>query len=735
MFRILQSAMLAALLIGLRNPFVWAVYDDEAYNTDWQLKNIGHFECVVEAPVDALVVLSRFGDASLLSWINKTSGEVLARKPLGAKAIDMMSLEGGRLAVRAQDGDVSVYDSHFGFKLNDTVAEFSSSCTPNLSGVSIEDHKIRVLDRDSSSLEVFHEDLPERFTEIKFLKTDNAGSLEVLLASSGSEYHFSSFEDGQLAARWSRDESLTDVVAYAYVSAPDRGAVNALNELVVEESLGVWEAYLFRCMHNWRRLKQALLARKFSVGSYIKDMLEDDDEETVRERELKFGLLKYLIVATTEGNVAALNVLTGEKVWSVETGFGDILALETTKKDTELLVFTRGGQSLVLDIADVEKQPVVSRGRDVVPSAKITRIGASDDFYVRAQDGSSTVLLEKGSTNTNSTYVVDHNDKVISAFAVEGDKLDEVWKLELQPAEELLAFAGREDDPVVSVGTILGNRTVLYKYLYPNLAGYAVANRETNELCVNILDTVSGELVYASCHEDKVSLDMPVNMVFGEYWCVYSYFSSEPVPEQKLAVIELYESLRPNKRVTNSSTVQDTLFNEHRPEIITKSYFFPETIKNMILSKTKFGITTKSVVVELANGQMTYLPKYLLNARRVEESKMSKDDQREFMASPYVSGIPVNDHFVLTHFRQVLSGPRSKLTSIPTNLESTSIVCNLGHDLFCTRVAPSSQFDKLSPSFEKGKLVATVVGLLFICYFLRPLVDTKKMKGRWLVKD
>ena len=114
---------------------------------------------------------------------------------------------------------------------------------------------------------------------------------------------------------------------------------------------------------------------------------------------------------------------------------------------------------------------------------------------------------------------------------------------------------------------------------------------------------------------------------------------------------------------------------------------------------------------------------------------MSADDKKEFMAVPYISAIPINDNAIITHKRRLLPTAKSQLASIPTELESTSIVCNLGHDLFCTRVSPSSQFDKLSPSFEKGKLVSTVFGLLLVCFFLRPSVDSKKLKTRWMVKD
>lgn len=154
----------------------------------------------------------------------------------------------------------------------------------------------------------------------------------------------------------------------------------------------------------------------------------------------------------------------------------------------------------------------------------------------------------------------------------------------------------------------------------------------------------------------------------------------------------------------------------------------------MSISKTTDDITTKAIVMELENGQITYIPKLLLNARGKPAEEMAKDKKKEFMATPYTPVIPINDNFIITHFRNLLPGSDSQLISIPTNLESTSIICDLGLDVFCTRITPSGQFDLMSPTFEKGKLLITIFVLLVITYFIRPSVSNKKLKSQWLIK-
>lgn len=48
----------------------------------------------------------------------------------------------------------------------------------------------------------------------------------------------------------------------------------------------------------------------------------------------------------------------------------------------------------------------------------------------------------------------------------------------------------------------------------------------------------------------------------------------------------------------------------------------------MSISKTTDDITTKAIVMELENGQITYIPKLLLNARGKPAEEMAKDKKK-----------------------------------------------------------------------------------------------------------
>ena len=114
---------------------------------------------------------------------------------------------------------------------------------------------------------------------------------------------------------------------------------------------------------------------------------------------------------------------------------------------------------------------------------------------------------------------------------------------------------------------------------------------------------------------------------------------------------------------------------------------------------------------------------------------MTEDDKKEFMTSPYVPTVPINGMLVITHVRDLVFGKSSKLGSISTNLESTFIVCDVVHDIFCSRIMSSGSFDVLNQNFETGKLVVSIL-LCFVLYlFLRPQVIKRRIKNLWLVHE
>lgn len=731
-----------SLIILLLVTSVQAIYSDEAFVTDWHLQNVGEYQCVFENENNQyLVTVSQLGSKSLLSFINEFNGQVFFRQPLDFSGLDVMVTDNGsEFIIKDVDGQLRGFNGSTGFPLEKDISSynFKSNCQPDMKDFKLKDKTLQVLDPESQ-LVIFKVDLWENFQRIEYIYTDFQGTLKILYSTTDSKYVFQMVQNGELTYEWYRDENDSGIVAHTVIDFPDSSLESVSAELSQEEDTSsIWEAYWHRVTKNWQRFREFLKKYHYSPGEVITEALKTDDDASKEQRELTFGLTKYLVVASERGRISAFNIKNGSLEWSLQSNLNNIILLQWYSDTSELIAIGKDGDYEFYSLPKLSQPTLVKKDRWIPKSIETISVLDNNRFFIVTEDGQKSVVsLSSDLQNPLApSFISTHDAKHIFGHLVASDSiLKDTWAIHLKEEEEIVSFAKREDTPTASIGHILGNRTVLYKYLYPNLASYAVFNKKTGKLYVNLIDTVNGALLHSQFHDDRTDPRLPIEMVFGENWFVYSYFSSEPIPEQKLVVVELYESLEPNHRVSENSTELNPLKGVHPPEVITTAYFFPEIIRHLQLSETKFGITTKSVIIELSSGQLTYLPKILLSARRRDESQMSEDDKKEFMMAPYFSSLPINDRFMITHTRHLIMGSDSKLISIPTNLESTSIVCNLGHDIFCGRISPSGQFDMMSPTFEKGKLIATIVGLMFLCYFIRPSVESKKLKNSWMVRN
>ena len=103
--------------------------------------------------------------------------------------------------------------------------------------------------------------------------------------------------------------------------------------------------------------------------------------------------------------------------------------------------------------------------------------------------------------------------------------LSEVWRVSLED-ERIVAIAAKlPNDRIHSHGKVLGDRSVLYKYLNPNLVGVATTGQDGQKvpfINLYLIDTVTGQIVssfnYKRCKG-------PVNIVHSENWFFVSDFS------------------------------------------------------------------------------------------------------------------------------------------------------------------------------------------------------------------
>ncbi|KIK60873.1 hypothetical protein GYMLUDRAFT_96989 [Collybiopsis luxurians FD-317 M1] len=318
------------------------------------------------------------------------------------------------------------------------------------------------------------------------------------------------------------------------------------------------------------------------------------------------------------------------------------------------------------------------------------------------------------------------------------------WTLSLPEGQDIQSIITPVRDPVASIGKVLGNRTTLYKYLNPHIVLVLTAPHSSSSSALHandhvpahcglyLVDSVKGSVVYQTILPTERGGSCNVKASFVENWLVYHYYDSEyQGPDQtkgyRMVTVELYEGKQVDEKTKSSelSSFSDKMMDITAYE---QSFVYPHAISAIAHTSTKFGITSKDVIVANVNGKIQSFSRRLLNPRRPVGRKPSSEEQEEFLVQ-YDPVLPDDPRKVLSHNYDV-SNTRSIITS-PALLESTSLVFAYGLDLFLTRVAPSNTFDVLSENFNKVQLVLTVTGLAAAIFVTRPMVKRKKLREKW----
>ncbi|KAH3678219.1 hypothetical protein WICMUC_001648 [Wickerhamomyces mucosus] len=523
---------------------------------------------------------------------------------------------------------------------------------------------------------------------------------------------------------WTQDWSLSNILSYTIVNIEEELTFTK-DEIFYEEGLNILDAYVFRVKEHLNELYEAYDGFWEFLTKYF-----EGDYQYENSNDKVFGFIKYLIVGTKSGQVSALNISNGDKVWSFNTDLiNEILEIENINNQ-KVKVYTKSGNVFVLDSLTGELK---NNQRIASPLNKVIKLDdSSQQHLLELESGFDVILSENQTIYNENIFFTKHNEKSIQGYRIYGKSSFKTWEFKVNSDDTIVGISQRDPDQKVSnIGYVLGNKDVLYKYLYPNVAAFGVYDSKSSILYVHIIDIITGELLYSTHHDEVVSKDS-FNIVFGEHWVVYSYYSKFPVPEQKIVVLDLFESLTPNERISKEIEIS-SFENKILPKVSSKSFIIPFKINSIGLSNTRFGVTTKSIILFL-NNQLAVIPKFILNSRRVEGRDLDAIEKSEPMLLPYDPIITIDDsEHVISHERELLG--IEEIISVPTNIESNSIVCAFGLDIFCTRITPSNEFDRLSSGFDKGKLIISILVLIVLNYILKPIISSRELKNQWIVES
>ncbi|EAW12703.1 uncharacterized protein ACLA_011300 [Aspergillus clavatus NRRL 1] len=522
---------------------------------------------------------------------------------------------------------------------------------------------------------------------------------------------------------WTRYEALIDAVAATW--AEEDYQEDLVHQLEVEGHESLYKAYVHRVKRHTHDLQYLPGWLKGLPKRIITSILTDEVSSLDG-----FGLTKLALVATENGRVYGIDTGNhGDVSWSVK-------AAESDKWNVKAIIPQAGSATVYADDGSSVTLNTTSGTviRRTLPSGQISSIAvindASGPITIGIKENGAPVEL----TDKPGFFVTLSGDGRVLGWSAKDNKTP-VWEFLPAHGERIIRATARPPhDPVASIGKVLGDRSVLYKYLDSNLALITAVGE--NSATFYLLDAISGNILYSST-QTGVDTSQPIASAISENWFAYSFYS-DPVSGSdakgyQLVISELYESPIPNDRgalgsAANYSSIRgaDTL---PLPHVVSQSFIIPEPISHMAVTQTRQGITTRQLLCTLpATNAIIGIPRPVLDPRRPVDRDPTATEAEEglFKYNPYLE---FDGKWYLTHSRDV-AGIKTVLSG-PTLLESTSLIFAFGGDVFGTRATPSQAFDVLGKGFSKLQLIMTVVALGVGVAILAPMVRSKQINNLW----
>ena len=265
------------------------------------------------------------------------------------------------------------------------------------------------------------------------------------------------------------------------------------------------------------------------------------------------------------------------------------------------------------------------------------------------------------------THIVDRDTNVLQSFEIVEEDSTFVAKLVGRadfPGERILKVTYPNRDEVVQTPChILGDDSLLLKYLNPHLAVIVTVSAETESskrdelwlalnsvgsdgkrkpagvtppgqtastetkaaedapnLFVNVVDTVSGRVLYRASHSNA-SPEENIPVLISENWVFYAFFN-EKIRRTEVGVLTLYEGMIDKKGLTafhspeQSLTFSSLEARDAKPVVLSKTYVLPKPITALGITSTRGGISSRHVILATGDDRLMTVPRHVLEPRR-----------------------------------------------------------------------------------------------------------------------
>lgn len=322
---------------------------------------------------------------------------------------------------------------------------------------------------------------------------------------------------------------------------------------------------------------------------------------------------------------------------------------------------------------------------------------------------------------------------------IEGQLGDSIaWNIKL--GSPVLAVIEQSHKEYGNVPVLVkGDASVVFKYMNPNLV--TVITKLNEGITVWAFDSVTGFIVVQILIEGASYDPKTFHFVSCDNWIVGHYYSTN-FERFEVIAIDLYDK-REDKgfyaaamgHAANSNAAsayeltQDVL-------IVHQQYVFPlGAISSIAVTATEKGVTPRQIIFATQTGILAVRKDTWLNPRRsgpgisIPERLAVVGDEA---LPPYTPILPIIATDFVSHAR-VLQYPITKMVSVPTHLESTSILLAMGPgDLF---VAPiyigNAPYDVLSPFFNYWLLYVSLAAVVTAVAVTAIMAKRKDLYNKW----
>eukprot|EP00516_Mucochytrium_quahogii_P007906 CAMPEP_0203757822 /NCGR_PEP_ID=MMETSP0098-20131031/10705_1 /ASSEMBLY_ACC=CAM_ASM_000208 /TAXON_ID=96639 /ORGANISM=" , Strain NY0313808BC1" /LENGTH=981 /DNA_ID=CAMNT_0050650059 /DNA_START=164 /DNA_END=3106 /DNA_ORIENTATION=- len=421
-------------------------------------------------------------------------------------------------------------------------------------------------------------------------------------------------------------------------------------------------------------------------------------------------------VSKDSGRVMWRNAMTGAVLKS-ETSNGKVLEVMTLPHDL---------------VGDTHASP--DEGDEgIVPTATLILVHDNMKFSVHPKSRKSAILSNSALLSKVHFAHYDSEVTTLNGYGLQttGDSV-ELWGVKVPKTYKLVSLQCSSGGEVNNPGVKLGDGSVLVKSINPHLILLAMENPGV-ELIVTLMDGVSGRIVKRFSHRGSTG---PFHSVIYDNMIVYTFWSTVN-NRVEVSSVGLFEGAI-DKRALNLWTPRSendigsggsfsSFDTPIVPSVLQRTFFLDKAVRSLGVSTSRFGISDRNVFFGLENGGVNMVPRVFLDPRR-PMGKLSKEEQEEGLVA-YFAQLPLIPTNQVTYNLSVAK--IDKIISMPTKLESTTLILVTGLDLFFCRVMPSKGFDLLDEDFNFSLLLLLCAGLVVATVVLSRMVRERNLADAW----